>query len=361
MSHSPVRLALFHPKRLLLLAAAAALLAGLVLALQSASAQTEDPPAPKLTIGDRNADGSFTLSVENLTYAQFELFEVASRTRNGATRPGGASTFPWADSNEENNPLFSFAVVGAGNAGWEVNRQSVLRRDLGDNTATYAAMTHGTRKVPAVPFTATYPQDGDAETDRSVTFSIDLENPPRHLRDHLQRGHAEPAADPGRVGHGGAAAGRRRQTRAPRQHPAHDRPPHRPRLRRLRQLGRQHPGLRRPQPARRRSAGGRLRRKRRHGPRRRRCRRRRRRCRRRAARQQLLPRDHWPRHLLQRQQAHRPGRPQVRSQLGRQQQPARGQRHLLRPLGRRRRRLDRPRRADDQRRRRRRLRNHRHR
>ena len=156
MSHSPVRLALLHPKRLLLLAAVAALLAGLAIALQPASAQTEDPPAPKITVGDRNADGTFPLSIENVKYSRYN----SMRPHPGTVMAAGIE-FGWAGQ----API----------RGWSAGRNHVLSYDLG-STITYAHATHGTRDVKSpLTFTATYPVNGDAgEDDRSYDLVIPM-------------------------------------------------------------------------------------------------------------------------------------------------------------------------------------------
>ena len=157
MSHSPVRLALLHPKRLLLLAAVAALLAGLAIALQPASAQTEDPPAPKITVGDRNPDGTFPLAIENVPYSRYDSIRPHLPTVMAA-----GIQFGWAGQ----API----------RGWNANRENVLRYDLEDADVDYAAMTHGIRPVKSpLTFTATYPVNGDAaEGDRSFDLFIPL-------------------------------------------------------------------------------------------------------------------------------------------------------------------------------------------
>ena len=156
MSHSPVRLALLHPKRLLLLAAVAALLAGLTLALQPASAQTEDPPAPKITVGDRNPDGTFPLSIENVTYSRYN----SMRPHPGTVMAAGIQ-FGWAGQ----API----------RGWSAGRNHVLSYDL-ESTITYVHATHRTRDVKSpLTFTATYPVNGDAgEDDRSYDLVIPM-------------------------------------------------------------------------------------------------------------------------------------------------------------------------------------------
>ena len=159
MSHSPVRLALLHPKRLLLLAAVAALLAGLALALQPASAQTEDPPAPKITIGDRNPDGTFPVAIENVVYSRFNRVQPVRAEIEAA----GVEFF-WAGQ----DPIW----------GWRAGRNNVLGYDLGRPEAvTYVANDHGTRAVKSgLTFTATYPVDGDAaEDDRSFDLVMNLD------------------------------------------------------------------------------------------------------------------------------------------------------------------------------------------
>ena len=155
MSHSPVRLALLHPKRLLLLAAVAALLAGLVLALQSVSADSHDQP--KITVGDRNADGTFPLAIENVPYSRYSSI----RPHPGTVMAAGIQ-FGWAGQ----API----------RGWNANRENVLRYDLDDADVDYAAVTHGTRPVKSpLTFTATYPVNGDAaEGDRSYDLFIPL-------------------------------------------------------------------------------------------------------------------------------------------------------------------------------------------
>ena len=155
MSHSPVRLPLLHPKRLLLLAAALAMLAALPLALQSVSADSHDgdPPSPTLSIGERNADGTFPLTVENLKYAGL--------TQLRAQAPAGDLKFtghwPAYGQRADRDPLLGFELSSA------------------DPPApvTYSGPDHAERDVPSLTFFATFLQDGDAEgDDRSVTYSV---------------------------------------------------------------------------------------------------------------------------------------------------------------------------------------------
>ena len=162
MSHSPVRLPLLHPKRLLLLAAALAMLAGLFLALQSASAQTpaETPPPPMLSIGERNEDGTFTVTVKNLKYARLTQFAAVVPDDDILPDPFSYSGRP---------PIF----------GQRANRLPVLQSDIDpDDPAVpinYVPSTHDERDVPSLPFTAMYLQDGDAEGDaRSTTYSVSV-------------------------------------------------------------------------------------------------------------------------------------------------------------------------------------------
>ncbi len=163
MSHSPVRLALLHPKRLLLLAAVAALLAGLPLALQSVSADSHDTPS--FTISARGADGTFVITPANLEYGELNQFHAASLSGGGgvdfSTATGMAGIeFSWVDRHpswgRRGNPAHLY----------ESQTGEAYDANDADHTGT---------SVRSVPFTITFPQDADATgTARSVTATINL-------------------------------------------------------------------------------------------------------------------------------------------------------------------------------------------
>ena len=155
MSHSPVRLALLHPKRLLLLAAVAALLAGLTLALQSASADSHDTPS--FTISERGADGLFTLVPENVTYGELTQF----------VGPNLQEIFSWAD--KPGTSSFDGRTVVWG------RRASTDRLFESETDADYdpANTAHTGKAVRSVPFSMVFPQDGDETgTARSTTITL---------------------------------------------------------------------------------------------------------------------------------------------------------------------------------------------
>ena len=150
MSHSPVRLALLHPKRLLLLAAVAALLAGLPLALQPASADSHDTPS--FTISARGADNLFVLTPANLEYGELSRFHADPVT--------GGAVFSWADR----APAW----------GQRGNRDPLFMSET-DESYDMNNADHTGRAVRPVPFTMTFPPNGDATGDaRSATATINL-------------------------------------------------------------------------------------------------------------------------------------------------------------------------------------------
>ena len=163
MSHSPVRLALLHPKRLLLLAAVAALLAGLAIALQPVSADSHDTPS--FTISARGADGTFVITPANLEYGELNQFHAASLSGGGgvdfSTATGMAGIeFSWVDRHpswgRRGNPAHLY----------ESQTGEAYDANDADHTGT---------SVRSVPFTITFPQDADATgTARSVTATINL-------------------------------------------------------------------------------------------------------------------------------------------------------------------------------------------
>ena len=150
MSHSPVRLALLHPKRLLLLAAVAALFAGLVLALQPVSADSHDTPS--FTISARGADNLFVLTPANLEYGELSRFHADPVT--------GGAVFSWADR----APAW----------GQRGNRDALFMSET-DESYDMNNAEHTGRAVRPVPFTMTFPPNGDATgTARSSTATINL-------------------------------------------------------------------------------------------------------------------------------------------------------------------------------------------